>query len=88
YNNISALRQQLQPTHRVHGIFDSRVRTGRRIVTHTSVCYVRAPMRAEQEQTMKCVRLCFEAAALATGCTVKITVTGGTYDLRQNKALG
>ncbi len=23
YNNISALRQQLKPTHRVHGIFES-----------------------------------------------------------------
>lgn len=27
------------------------------------------------------------AAALATGCKVKITIIGGTYDLRQNKAL-
>lgn len=24
YNNISALRQQIRPTHRVHGIFEGR----------------------------------------------------------------
>jgi len=24
YNNISALRQQLRPTHRIHGIFEGR----------------------------------------------------------------
>lgn len=24
YNNISALRQQLKPTHRVHGIFEGK----------------------------------------------------------------
>lgn len=28
------------------------------------------------------------AAALATGCEVKITIETGTYDIRQNKALG
>lgn len=28
------------------------------------------------------------AAALATGCEVKITIDTGTYDIRQNKALG
>ncbi|KAJ7178017.1 hypothetical protein C8R46DRAFT_888383, partial [Mycena filopes] len=27
-------------------------------------------------------------AALATGCTFKVTVKAGSYDLRQNKALG
>jgi len=32
---------------------------------------------------------CLRAAALATGCEVKITQqTGTTFDLRQNKALG
>ncbi|KAJ7704398.1 hypothetical protein B0H17DRAFT_1193643 [Mycena rosella] len=89
YNNISALRQQLRPTHRVHGIFEGKDWAPNIIPDYAKfICYVRAPTRAEQEQTMKRVRPCFEAAALATGCTVKITVTGGTYDLRQNKALG
>ncbi|KAF8960862.1 hypothetical protein BDZ97DRAFT_1921756 [Flammula alnicola] len=52
-------------------------------------CYVRAPTRAEMQETVKRVTPCFEAAALATGCEVTITYEkGSTFDLRQNKALG
>ncbi|KAJ6590974.1 hypothetical protein DFH09DRAFT_907952 [Mycena vulgaris] len=89
YNNISALRQQLHPTHRVHGIFEGKDWAPNIIPDYAKfICYVRAPTRAEQRQTMKRVLPCFEAAGLATGCSVKVTVMGGTYDLRQNKALG
>ncbi|KAJ7201031.1 aminoacylase 1-like protein 2 [Mycena pura] len=88
YNNISALRQQLRPTHRVHGVFEGKDWAANVIPDYAKfICYVRAPTRAEQEQTMKRVLPCFEAAALATGCTVKITNLGAVYDLRQNKAL-
>ncbi|KAG6816292.1 hypothetical protein H0H93_008206 [Arthromyces matolae] len=52
------------------------------------ICYVRAPTRTEAEATLKRVLPCFEAAALATGCTVKTTITGRTFDLRQNAVLG
>ncbi|KAJ7056988.1 hypothetical protein C8F01DRAFT_1152972 [Mycena amicta] len=89
YNNISALRQQLRPTHRVHGIFEGRDWVPNIIPDYAKfICYVRAPTRAEQKETMKRVLPCFEAAALATGCTHKVTTLGATYDLRQNKALG
>ncbi|KAJ7130272.1 hypothetical protein C8R44DRAFT_63390 [Mycena epipterygia] len=89
YNNISALRQQLRPTHRVHGIFEGKDWAPNIIPDYAKfICYVRAPTRAEQQQTMKRVLPCFEAAALATGCTVKVNFLGATYDLRQNKALG
>ncbi|KAJ7481495.1 hypothetical protein FB451DRAFT_1236201 [Mycena latifolia] len=89
YNNISALRQQLRPTHRVHGIFEGKDWAPNIIPDYSKfICYVRAPTRAEQQQTMKRVIPCFEAAALATGCTVKFTGKGAIYDLRQNKALG
>jgi len=37
--------------------------------------------------TVQRVLPCFEAAALATGCDIKITVDGSEFDLRQNKAL-
>ncbi|KAJ7201030.1 hypothetical protein GGX14DRAFT_371412 [Mycena pura] len=89
YNNISALRQQLRPTHRVHGIFVEGKEWAANIIPDYAkfICLVRAPTRAEQQQTMKRVLPCFEAAALATGCTVKITNLGAVYDLRQNKAL-
>ncbi|KAJ7178050.1 hypothetical protein C8R46DRAFT_1075685 [Mycena filopes] len=89
YNNISALRQQLKPTHRVHGIFEGKDWAPNIIPDYSKfICYVRAPTRAEQKETMKRVLPCFEAAALATGCTHKVTVLGATYDLRQNKTLG
>nr|GAT45613.1 predicted protein [Mycena chlorophos] len=89
YNNISALRQQLRPTHRVHGIFEGKDWAPNIIPDYAKfICFVRAPTRAEQQETMKRVLPCFEAAALATGCTHKVSPLGATYDLRQNKALG
>ncbi|KAF9563860.1 hypothetical protein CPC08DRAFT_661451 [Agrocybe pediades] len=91
YNNISALRQQLKPTHRVHGIFEGKDWAPNIIPDYAKfLCYVRAPTRAEMEETLKRVLPCFHAAALATGCEVTITKEPGssTYDLRQNKALG
>ncbi|GLB39888.1 putative peptidase dimerisation domain containing protein [Lyophyllum shimeji] len=89
YNNISALRQQLLPTHRVHGIIEGKDWAPNIIPDFARmICYVRAPTRSELQVTLKRVLPCFEAAALATGCEVKIIKEGGTYDLRQNAALG
>ncbi|KAJ7792656.1 hypothetical protein B0H14DRAFT_3498970 [Mycena olivaceomarginata] len=89
YNNISALRQQLKPTHRVHGIFEGRDWAPNIIPDYAKyICYVRAPTVAEQKETLKRVLPCFDAAALATGCTVKVHFLGESGDLRQNKALG
>ncbi|KAF5313402.1 hypothetical protein D9611_008575 [Ephemerocybe angulata] len=89
YNNISALRQQLKPTHRVHGIFEGKDWAPNIIPDFARfVCYVRAPTVKEMKETVKRVLPCFEAAALATGCEVVIKQTGATFDLRQNKALG
>ncbi|TFK75626.1 hypothetical protein BDN72DRAFT_885678 [Pluteus cervinus] len=89
YNNISALRQQLKPTHRVHGIIEGKDWAPNIIPDYSKFsCYVRAPTRAELVGSVKRVLPCFEAAATATGCQVTITQKGATYDLRQNKALG
>jgi amidohydrolase len=90
YNNISALRQQLRPTHRVHGIFEGKDWAPNIIPDYAKfICYVRAPTRAEMHETVKRVTPCFDAAALATGCEVSITLEKGTtFDLRQNTALG
>ncbi|PPQ77930.1 hypothetical protein CVT25_015405 [Psilocybe cyanescens] len=103
YNNISALRQQLRPTHRVHGIFEGKdwapnSKFSRLLLYGVSlvipdyakfICYVRAPTRSEMQETVKRVTPCFHAAALATGCEVTVTLEkGSTFDLRQNTALG
>ncbi|KAF9269937.1 hypothetical protein L218DRAFT_982642 [Marasmius fiardii PR-910] len=89
YTNISALRQQMHPTWRVHGVFEGKDWAVNVIPAYAKyIALVRAPTRAEQEIAVKKVMPCFEAAAVATGCTVKITIDEGTSDLRQNIGLG
>ncbi|KAI0729486.1 hypothetical protein C8Q72DRAFT_828620 [Fomitopsis betulina] len=89
YNSISMLRQQLLPTHRVHGIFIGKDWTPNIIPDYAKmVWYVRAPTRAEMEVSTQRVIPCFKGAALATGCRVDVKLAGATYDLRQNNALG
>ncbi|KNZ82047.1 Peptidase M20 domain-containing protein 2 [Termitomyces sp. J132] len=89
YNNVSALRQQLLPSHRIHGIFEGKDWTPNIIPDYSKMnYYVRAPTRSEVKATMKRVIPCFEAAALATGCKVKVTTSPGPLDLRQNSVLG
>ncbi|TFY81729.1 hypothetical protein EWM64_g2285 [Hericium alpestre] len=83
YNNISMLRQQLKPSHRVHGVFSGKDWAANIIPDNSEMLwYVRAPTWAEVKQANR-------AAAHATGCKLTIEDPGEpTYDLRQNKALG
>ncbi|KAM6501120.1 hypothetical protein JOM56_004134 [Amanita muscaria] len=90
YNNISALRQQLRPTHRVHGIIEGKDWAANIIPDYSKLrYYIRAPTKAEMLQSVKRVLPCFEAAALATGCEMKLEPQSMVMaDIRQNKALG
>ncbi|KAL0961090.1 hypothetical protein HGRIS_006072 [Hohenbuehelia grisea] len=89
YNNISALRQQMKPTHRAHGIFEGNGWVPGIIPDYAKMFYyVRAPTTAEVKALVPRVINCFKAAALATGCDVKIDTVATTDDLRQNEALG
>ncbi|KAI0767284.1 hypothetical protein C8Q74DRAFT_1279382 [Fomes fomentarius] len=91
YTNISLLRQQLKPTHRVHGTIDSSEDWAPNVIPDYSKMrwYVRAPTRVEVDAAVKRVKACFEAAALATDCEVKfLQVPSPIYELRQNKGLG
>ncbi|KAL9709317.1 hypothetical protein Ac2012v2_007671 [Leucoagaricus gongylophorus] len=89
YNNISALRQQLKPTHRVHGIFEGKDWATNVIPDNSRfISYIRAPTRSEMEETVNRVIPCFHAAGMATGCQVDVQPYGQVFDLRQNKALG
>ncbi|XP_006455229.1 hypothetical protein AGABI2DRAFT_138470 [Agaricus bisporus var. bisporus H97] len=89
YVNISALRQQLKPTTRVHGIFEA-VDWAVNIVPAKArfICFIRAPTRSELLPTVERVLPCFHGAAQASGCEVKITHLSQSFDIRQNKALG
>jgi amidohydrolase len=89
YNNVSLLRQQVKPAHRIHGIFQGKDWTPNIIPDYAKMSWeVRGPTVMEANQTLERVQKCFEAASLASGCKVKINNTLVAYDLRQNTALG
>ncbi|PPQ95365.1 hypothetical protein CVT26_008210 [Gymnopilus dilepis] len=86
YNNISALRQQLRPTHRVHGIFEGKDWAPNIIPDYAKFisCYVRAPTRSEMQETVKRVTPCFQYAKSSivifaypnTGLVPQLLLTG------------
>ncbi|KAE9390648.1 hypothetical protein BT96DRAFT_833152, partial [Gymnopus androsaceus JB14] len=89
YTNIAALRQQLRPTVRVHGILEGKGWAANVIPDYAKyICYIRAPTAIELEDVVKRVMPCFLAAAQATGCEHKVTMNERLTDIRQNKALG
>ncbi|EIW79557.1 hypothetical protein CONPUDRAFT_154956 [Coniophora puteana RWD-64-598 SS2] len=88
YTNISVLRQQLKPTNRVHGIFSGQNWAPNIIPDNARMEWiVRAKTTADARSTAKRVVACFEAAATATGCEVKITEVASAHELRQNATL-
>jgi amidohydrolase len=89
YVNVATLRQQLMATDKVHCIVTHGGEAANIIPASTSsTWYVRAPERNRLEEVKAKVRACFEAAALATGCTVEIEPVGHGYDsLRSNPTL-
>lgn len=80
YNNISALRQQLHPSVRVHGIIQGDNWAPNVIPSSATLVYnIRTTKEKDQLQpVLDKVLNCFKAAALATGCTVDIE-KGLTY---------
>jgi metal-dependent amidase/aminoacylase/carboxypeptidase family protein len=83
------LRQQIKPTHRVHGTIEGNDWAPSVIPDNSKMYYyIRAPTTVEAEETFKRVVPCFEAAALATGTKVKVTRGSTGNELLQNKVLG
>jgi len=89
YTNVSLLRQQVKPSHRIHGVFEGKDWAANVIPDNAKMLwYVRAPTVAEVREADPRVRACFQASALATGCGVEISgMQPPMHDLRQNKAL-
>ncbi|KAI6020158.1 hypothetical protein PISMIDRAFT_675148 [Pisolithus microcarpus 441] len=89
YTSIGLLRQQTKPTHRIHGIFEGKD-WAPNIIPDNSTMYwfVRAPTTNEALDTTERVKACFEAAAIATGCKVTVTVLSLGNELVQNSVLG
>ena len=88
YNAISMLRQQIRPYERIHGVFRS---AGERPnVTPAECCveyYVRSDTRRGAEALWERVLRCFEGAALATGCEMRVEPLNSYADVRPSAAL-
>ncbi|HEY7565678.1 MAG TPA: M20 family metallopeptidase [Acidimicrobiia bacterium] len=81
YVNVSTLRQQLEPTDRVHGIITHGGDAANIIPGLTrSTWYVRAPNRERLNVVSARVMACFEAAATATGCRLEVEQVGHPYE--------
>ncbi|KAM5545746.1 hypothetical protein V8D89_000784 [Ganoderma adspersum] len=89
YASISALRQQMKPDQRVHGIILGRDWTPNVIPDYAKMrYYVRAPTWTELESLRERVVACFQAAALATACKIEVKLGAGYSEVRNNDALG
>ncbi|KAL1733992.1 hypothetical protein EV714DRAFT_245828, partial [Schizophyllum commune] len=90
YAGVSALRQQMKPTYRVHGIIVGREEwTPNVIPDHATMRWnVRAPTKEEASDLAERVKNCFHGAALATGCKIAIKEDIPYYDLQNDEGLG
>ena len=89
FNNINALRQQTRPDARIHGII-TEGGVACNVIPEHCVCrfYVRAGKKAYLKHLYQQVINCGKAAALATGCEVKMRPFELAYDdLATNEVL-
>lgn len=78
--SIGMLRQHIRPTDRIHGIVTHGGDAPNIVPDHTSgKWYIRAATLAELAELEPKVHRCFEAGALATGCTVEVTDASPRY---------
>lgn len=89
YQNVAALRQHLQPGERVHGVF---VDGGKmpNVVPDLAVMdwMIRTPKLRDLDALQQRVLACFEAGAMATGCTFEHHEGGPTYaDMMDNPTM-
>ena len=81
YNNISALRQQLQPVEKVHGIITHGGESPNIIPDYTrSSWMIRAQKTKDLNRLEKKIINCFKGAAESTGCKLNIVEGNGTYE--------
>ncbi|KAF9647182.1 amidohydrolase [Thelephora ganbajun] len=89
YANISALRQQIKPEERVHGIMEGKNWAPNVIPDNAKLRFItRAPTRDDVVRLRDRVIACFDAAALATGCRHHVKLDDAYDDLIQNSVLG
>lgn len=75
FNNVNAMRQQLRPEARIHGIITNGGSAANIIPEYAMAKFsVRALDRRYQQEVLKRFIACAEGAAAATGTTLKVTV--------------
>ncbi|KAL6105554.1 pm20d2 [Pungitius sinensis] len=80
YNNLSALRQQIRPEWRLHGIIKRGGEQPNIIPAYTELeFYLRTPQVKDLCVLKAKAEACFRAAAVATGCRVEIIYPGHCY---------
>jgi len=89
YNNVAALRQHMLDSDRVHGIITHGGAAPNIVPDHTTMdWYIRSGTAERLETLSKRVKACFEAAALATGCTFEVSSSGYRYkDIKNDMVL-
>ena len=88
YNSISVLRQQMKPTWRVHSIISNGGIKPNIIPEASEIqMYCRSPTIQEMDLLVSKVTSCFQAAAQATGCEVKINKDNFNTNVKQNSSL-
>jgi len=80
YVNVSTLRQRLMDSDRVHGIITHGGAAPNITPGHSAMAWnVRAASEERLAEIYPLVVRCFEAAALATGCTFEVKQSGHQY---------
>ena len=88
FSSVGLWRQQLKPSARVHGIIREGGTAANIIPDRTSAWFMlRSDDQAYYDEIKARFREMCEAAALATGTTVEVTVSGGATTMRNNLVL-
>ncbi|MEX1254169.1 MAG: M20 family metallopeptidase [Dehalococcoidia bacterium] len=86
---IGLLRQHIRPTDRIHGIVTKGGEAPNVVPAHTTAkYYVRARTLQQLEELLPRVNRCFEAGAIATGCTYEVVEQEKHYaDMHHDREL-
>ena len=89
YVNVSTLRQQILDSDRIHGVITDGGSAPNVIPARTEMLwYVRAETDERLDELYPKVMACMEAAALATGCELRVGQTGHRYkDMRNDQVM-